>query len=100
MVDAESEADQEISGGVLADLLDNYGEGREGEGADHGGGFLELELLLGQQLPLTGTPCGVQLGPCHDLSAWLLSSSYVDWGGVHGSHGEGYHGSHGEGYHV
>ena len=51
MGDAESEADQEISGGVLADLLDTYGEGREGEGADHGGGFLELHLLLlGQQL--------------------------------------------------
>ena len=91
MVDAESEADQMISGAVLADLLDNYEEGREGEGADHGGGFLELQLLLGQQLPLTGILCGVQLGPCHDLSAWLLSSSYVDWGGVHGSHGEGYH---------
>ena len=91
MVDAESEADQEISGGVLADLLDNYGEGREGEGADHGGGFLELQLLLlGQQLPLTGILCGVQLGLCHDLSAWLLSSSYVGLGGDHGSHGEGY----------
>ena len=91
MVDAESEADQEISGGVLADLLDNYGEGREGEGTDHGGGFLELQLfLLGQQLPLTGILCGVRLGLCHDLSAWLLSSSYVGLGGDHGSHGDGY----------
>jgi hypothetical protein len=47
--------------------------------------------LLGQHLTLTGILCGVQLGLCHDLSAWLLSSSCVDWGGVHGSHGEGDH---------
>ena len=41
-MDAESGADQEISGGVLAALRDNYGEGREAEGADHGLGFLDL----------------------------------------------------------
>ena len=58
-----------------------------GEGAGRGGGFLELQL--GQQLPLTGMLCGVQLEPCHDLSAWLLSSSCVGLGGDHGSHGDG-----------
>ena len=80
--------DGEISGGVLADPLDKYGEGREGEGAGRGGGCLELQL--GQQLPLTGMLCGVQLEPCHDLSAWLLSSSCVGFGGDHGSHGDGH----------
>ena len=49
-----------------------YGEERDGEGA---GGFLELQLGLGQR---------------HDLSAWLLSSSYVGLGGDHGSHGDGH----------
>ena len=57
-------------------------------GAGCGGGCLELQL--GQQLPLTGMLCGVQLEPCHDLSAWLLSSSYVGLGGDHGSHGDGH----------
>ena len=81
-----------LHGAVLTDLLDHYEEGRrEGEGADHGGGFLEQEMLLGKHLPVTGILCGVQLGSCHDVPAWLLSSSCVDWGGVHGSHGEGYH---------
>ena len=60
--------DAENSDGVLADPLDKYGEGREeGEGAGRGGGSLELQL--GQQLPLKGRLCGVQLEPCHDLSA-------------------------------
>ena len=75
------------SGGILGGPLDKYGEGREGEGAGRGGGCLELQL--GQQLPLTGMLCGVQLEPCHDLSAWLLSSSCVGFGGDHGSHGDG-----------
>ena len=112
MVDAESEADRDISGGVLALHLDNSGDESEGDGAGPGGGFLELQMLLGQQLkwrliqrehlsfcplleltclPLKGILCGVQLGPCHDLSAWLLSSSYVGWCGDHGSHGDGHH---------
>ena len=82
--------DVEISGGVLADPLDKYGEEGEEEGAGRGGGFLELQLGLGHQLPLKEMLCGVQLEPCHDLSAWLLSSSYVGLGGDHGSHGEGY----------
>ena len=90
MVDAGSEADQEISGGVLAVLLDNSGEEREGEGAGgRGGGFLELQL--GQQLPVTEMLCGVQLLPYHDPSALLLSSSCAGFfGGDHGSHGDGH----------
>jgi hypothetical protein len=73
------------SGGILGGPLDKYGEGRKGEGAGNGGaGCLEL------QLPLTGMFCGVQLEPCHDLSAWLLSSSCVGFGGDHGSHGDGH----------
>ena len=50
-----------------------------------------------KQLHLTEMPCGVQLEPCHDLAAWLLSSaSYGGWGEHHGSHGDGGdHGSHG-----
>jgi hypothetical protein len=76
--------DEEISAGVLEDPLDKYGEGREGEEAGRGGGSLEL------QLPLKGILCGVQLEPCHDLSAWLLSSSYVGLAGDHGSHGGGH----------
>ena len=47
------------SGGILGGPLDKYGEGREGDGAGRGGGYLELQL--GQQLPLTGMLCGVQL---------------------------------------
>ena len=54
-----------------------YGEERDGEGA---GGFLELQVGLGQPW----------LGQRHDLSAWLLSSSYVGLGGDHGSHGDGH----------
>ena len=47
------------SGGILGGPLGKYGEGREGEVAGRGGGCLELQL--GQQLPLTGMLCGVQL---------------------------------------
>ena len=42
---------------------------------------------------------GVQLEPCHDLSAWLLSSSCVGLGDEHGGHGDGWdHGGHGDGW--
>ena len=81
-----------ISGGVLAeDPLDKHGEEREEGGAGRDRGFLKLQPGLGQQLPLKGMLCEVQLEPCHDLSAWLLSSSYVGLGGDHhGSHGDGH----------
>ena len=83
--------DVENPGGVLADGLDKYGEGKEeGEGAGRGGGSLKL------QLPLVEMLCGLQLEPCHDLSAWLLSSSCVGLGGGHGGGWD--HGGHGDGY--
>ena len=61
------------------------------------GRLLELELL--RQLPLTRMLYGVQLYPCHELSAWVLSSSCIGWGSDHGSHGDCDldHGGHGDG---